>query len=173
MVRGLQSIGKIRKREHVKYEEGDYEACHVSPIWRDRANSIFAAYLGKSNDKNEWEQLWGQETSPQRYILCCIPFFVYDLALGDEVEVDKDYSFKGVIKSSGQTTFRIWFLDKTSNGRQKVIYNLGEMNAAMEWSSENFLAISIDKSKQKKLIIYLNEQEKRGFLQFEIGQSSG
>ena len=35
--------------------------------------------------KNEWEQLWGKEVGPQRCIVCCIPFFVYDVALGDEV----------------------------------------------------------------------------------------
>lgn len=80
----------VETRGRMKYQAGEYEAVHQSPIWRDRANFAFAAHLGMKAGKKEWEQLWGQKVAPQRLIVCCIPFFVYDVALGDEVEIDAD-----------------------------------------------------------------------------------
>lgn len=77
----------------MKYKAGDYVAVHSAPLWRERANFIFAAHQGMKEGKNEWEQLWGQALASQRYIVCCIPFFLYDVALRDEVEIDANLVF--------------------------------------------------------------------------------
>jgi hypothetical protein len=37
------------------------------------------------------EQLWARQVGDRHFELCCIPYFVYDLALGDVVEIDADY----------------------------------------------------------------------------------
>jgi hypothetical protein len=37
----------------MKYQNGEYEAVHQSPIWRDRANFVFAAHIGCKDGKNE------------------------------------------------------------------------------------------------------------------------
>lgn len=38
-----------------------------------------------------------------------VPFFVRDLALGDEVETNADLVLGRVIQPSGHVTFRVWF----------------------------------------------------------------
>eukprot|EP01036_Dinobryon_divergens_P005096 gene5096-6758_t len=121
----------------MKYQKGDYEAVHPLPVWRDRANFVFAAHLGTKEGKNEWEQLWGQKLAPQRFVLCCIPFFVHDLSLGDEVETDADFVLARVVKRSDQVTFRVWFGNQSPAERDSRVQELDSLKPLMEWSSEN------------------------------------
>lgn len=156
----------------MKYRDGEYEAVHEAPIWRDRANFVFAAHLGTKNGKNEWEQLWGQRTGPQRFILCCIPFFARDLALGDEVETDTDSVFSRVVRPSGQVTFRVWFGEQDAMTRQNMVREIEDLNTLMEWSSKNLLALSAPNAVEaQRLADYLHVQEQRGLLQYETGRS--
>ncbi len=155
----------------MKYEEGDYEATHSAPAWRDRANFIFAAYLGVKNERREWEQLWGHEVAPLRYILCCIPFFVNDLALGDEVETDDSYTLKRVVKSAGQVTFRIWFIRQTLEARQRMALEMEQMGAILEWSSENLLAVSISSLREQEMADYLISYELINLIKYDTGKS--
>lgn len=156
----------------MRYQEGDYEASHPSPIWRDRANFILAAHLGTKDGRNEWEQLWGEETGSNRYILCCIPFFAYDIALGDEVETDGDSTLLKVTRRSGQVTFRVWFGDHSSESRQNIASEVEATGALLEWSSGNLLALSVSENYAKKVADLLRRHEEGGHLQYETGQSA-
>ncbi|MEO8058662.1 MAG: DUF4265 domain-containing protein [Burkholderiales bacterium] len=156
----------------MKYQAGEYEAVHHSPIWRDRANFVFATHLGTKDGKNEWEQLWGQKTAPQRFILCCIPFFAQDIALGDEVETDADFVLQEVVQRSGQLTFRVWFGSQDLAARQGLVREIEAMKPLMEWSSENLLALSArDEVEAKKIADYLQAREEQGLLQYETGRT--
>lgn len=155
----------------MKYQAGEYEAVHQSPIWRDRANFVFAAHLGTKDGKNEWEQLWGQKKGPQRFVLCCIPFFVQDIALGDEVETDADFVLQRVIRHSGQVTFRVWFVAQDAAIRDKLIREIETMRPLMEWSSENLLALSAPEAEALRLADHLHSREQQGLLQYETGRS--
>lgn len=155
----------------MNYQAGEYEAVHQSPIWRDRANFVFAAHLGMKDGKNEWEQLWGQKTAPQRFILCCIPFFAHDIALGDEVETDANFVLQRVIQRSGQVTFRVWFGAEDSMTRQELVRALEAMKPLMEWSSENLLALSVPETEAQGLADYLHLREQQGSLHYETGRS--
>lgn len=155
----------------MKYQAGEYEAVHQLPIWRDRANFVFTAHLGMEDGKNEWEQLWGQRTTDHRFILCCIPFFVRDIALGDEVEIDTDFVLQKVIRHSDQVTFRAWFGDQDSDTRQELAREIEEMKVLMEWSSENLLALSVPEVEAQRLADYLYSREQWGLLQYETGRS--
>lgn len=157
----------------MKYQDGEYEAVHEAPIWRDRANFVFAAHLGIKDGKNEWEQLWGQRTGPQRFILCCIPFFVRDLALGDEVETDRDSVLSRIVRPSGQVTFRVWLGEQDALTRQNLVREIADLNALMEWSSKNLLALSAPNDVEaQRLADFLHAQEQRGSLQYETGRSA-
>ena len=50
------------------------------------------------------EQLWARRVDDEHHEICCIPFFVYDLALGDTVEVDADHLVTRVVEPSGVTS---------------------------------------------------------------------
>src|SRR5947209_2116831 len=60
------------------------EAVHSEPVWRDRSNFIIAAEVLGGGDTRT-EQLWARQVDEHRFEVCCIPFFVYDVALGDVV----------------------------------------------------------------------------------------
>ena len=157
----------------MKYQAGEYEAAHPAPIWHSRADFVFAAHLGTKDGKNEWEQLWGQKTpAPRRLILCCIPFFARDLALGDEVETDADSVFQRVVRRSGQVTFRVWFGAQDGTARQDLVREIEAFKPLMEWSSENLLALSAsDEAAAQKLADHLQAQEEQGVLSYETGRS--
>jgi hypothetical protein len=155
----------------MNYKEGDYEASHPAPVWQERANFILAAHLGTKDGRDEWEQLWGEESGPNRYILCCIPFFAYDIALGDEVETDSASILKKVIRRSGQITFRAWIVDQSTENRQSIVSQAKDAGALLEWSSENLLALSVSESDANKVADLLHLHEQGGRLQYETGRS--
>lgn len=155
----------------MKYQAGDYVAVHHEPIWRDRSNSVFHAHIGTEDGVNQWEQLWGRKTGVTRFVLCCIPFFVYDLNLGDEVETDANFVLQKVTLRSGQITFRVWFDSQDMTTRQELMRDIESMKPFMEWSSENLLALSAhDELDAQKLADYLQVREVQGLLQYEAGQ---
>lgn len=155
----------------MKYQAGEHVAVHSDPIWRDRSNFVFAAHQGTKDGKNEWEQLWGQEVAPQRCIVCCIPFFVRDVALGDEVEIDANFVLQRVVRPSGQVTFRVWFGGQEATTRQDLVQDIEAMKPLMEWSSENLLALSVPEAEAQRMADYLQLRENEGLLQYETGRS--
>ena len=54
------------------------------------------------------EQLWTRKIDAFRFEICCIPFFIYNLSLGDEVDTDDNFTVKNIARPSGQYTFRVW-----------------------------------------------------------------
>lgn len=52
--------------------------------------------------------------------MCCIPFFVYDVALGDVVatspEGDGKYIVEKVVQPSGRFVFRVWSASRSIPG---------------------------------------------------------
>lgn len=155
----------------MKYQAGEHVAVHSFPIWRDRANFVFAAYQGTKDGKNQWEQLWGHEVGPQRCVVCCIPFFLHNVALGDEVEIDANFVFQRVVQPSGQVTFRVWFEGQGISKRQDLVHEIEAMKPLMEWSSHNLLALSLTEAEAQQMADYLQLRENEGLLQYETGRS--
>lgn len=151
--------------ERMKYQAGEHVAVHSDPIWRDRANFVFAAHQGTKDGKNEWEQLWGQQVTPQRCVVCCIPFFVHDVALGDEVEIDANFVLLRVVRPSDQVTFRVWFDGQDATTRQNLVSEIEAIKPQMEWSSENLLALSVPETEAQHLADHLQLRENEGLLQ--------
>lgn len=155
----------------MKYQVSDYEAVHQSPVWRDRANFVIAAHIGLMGGKNEWEQLWARRVSGHRFVVCCIPFFVSDIALGDEVETDSDFVLCRVVERSGQATFRVWFGETSAEVRQEIVKEIVSMGPLMEWSSENLLALSVSSDEVQRFANFLHRLEQQSLLQYETGSS--
>jgi hypothetical protein len=155
----------------MKYQNGDYEALHESPIWRDRADFILSAFLGAKNGKNEWEQLWGERVSETQFRLCCIPFFAKDLALGDEVDTDPDFVVRSVVRPSGNYTFRVWLGGQSGEVRVNALTKLETLGVDIEWSSENLLALNVSPEHAQGLADSLATLESAGELKYESGRS--
>src|SRR5207244_835350 len=90
---------------------------HENPAWREYANFIIMAKIKHKGKLAEWhrEQLWARQLATDRFEICCIPFFIYDLALGDEVQTGREesneYMVQKVLRQSDHYTFRAWFYD--------------------------------------------------------------
>jgi hypothetical protein len=150
---------------------------HLNPIWRDKANYIIRVRINNDshNGIKGWEQLWSRKIKDDLYEICCIPFFLYDIALGDEVKVDSDHFITEVKKRSGHFTFRVWFGDsKDSTIREHVIRETEKLGCLFEWYSTNLLAISAPTHDLAvKISGYLLQKSKLELLIYEPGQTKG
>src|SRR5262245_53635369 len=90
---------------------------HATPALRERGDTTLPIHLGHGHPpaSGRFEVLWCRKLADSRYELCCVPFFVYSLALGDVIEVEArdgeqgGYDITRVIERSGHATLRAWF----------------------------------------------------------------
>jgi hypothetical protein len=68
----------------------DSIATHDYPAWRAQANYLIMADLSPWGLQDRWEQLWASQVAEDEFILCCIPFFTYGMALGDRATAPLD-----------------------------------------------------------------------------------
>lgn len=148
---------------------------HVNPVRSERANFVIRADIEEEGLPRRFEQLWARQLGETRFEICCVPFFVYDLALGDEVETDSEgYVIERVVKPSGGYTFRAWFGDSNQAGaRDEVIEALRERDCEFEWHSEKLLAINAaDDGQAQEVADFLLDHEQLGDLTYETGRTS-
>ncbi len=154
-------------------------ATHNEPIWRSRANFLIAAKIEKSEGlSKQWEQLWTRQIADNRFEICCIPFFIYDLALGDRVETssqeDKQYILKRVYRRSAHYTFRVWFGQSPNPSIREEIVEWAEaqMNCSLEWYSRNLLALDVPNRNLARMVAdILSAKEQREHLVYETGRT--
>jgi Domain of unknown function (DUF4265) len=147
---------------------------HLNPVWRERADFVIGADIDDRSSARRFEQLWARQLAATRFELCCIPFFVYDLALGDEVETDAGYLIQRVVKPSGGYTFRAWFGESSEpRAREEVVDSLRRLGCAMEWYSENLLGVDApDDQQAQQAADLLQAREDAGHLAYETGRTS-
>lgn len=144
------------------------DAVHPDPVWRHRSDFIIGARI---QDQNRSEQLWARDLGDQRFEICCIPFFLYDVALGDVVRATLQHDLDEVLEPSGRFVFRAWFGD-ADQPHGHIPKELAAFDTLLEWSSENLLAIDAsDEDHAHKIADYLAQQEQAGRLKYETGES--
>jgi hypothetical protein len=152
----------------------DLISVHLEPAWRDRADFIVMAELP---EEGRLEQLWARQVSEHSFEICCIPFFVYDLALGDVVDTaprsGRRYVLSEVIARSGRYVFRVHFDLSMSGSRERVERDLKALGALTEWSSLSLLAVDVaEEDHAQRIAHFLLGEEKNGRLVYETGKSS-
>lgn len=150
------------------------EARHEDPVWRDRSDFVIAAEI--SSELADREQLWAKQLSDDTFEICCIPFFVYDVALGDVVQTapagGRRYMVQKVVRPSGRFVFRVWFGD-SFQPRREIAEQLETLGAVLEWSSPNLLALdAADEDLAKVISGWLLEREQQGHLVYETGKTA-
>src|SRR4051812_18841200 len=85
-----------------------------------------------------------RQIAENRFEICCIPFFVHDIALGDVVLTSpaggRKYVVKEVVKASGHYAFRVW-LGESNTPRGDIADELESLGSLLEWSSSNLVAV--------------------------------
>ncbi|MFI7361541.1 DUF4265 domain-containing protein [Streptomyces sp. NPDC050149] len=86
---------------------------HPDPAWHDRGDSLVMYNLADSGMPGRWEQLWAKRLGNNRYMLCCIPFFTSNIALGDAFTTTSSGNFEDsvdtVIEPSGNVVIHALF----------------------------------------------------------------
>lgn len=147
---------------------------HGEPVWRDRANFIISAGLPEDD---RFEQLWCYQITEGVFEVCCIPFFLYDVALGDVVETaprgDRKYVLRRVSAKSGRYVFRAFFQPDQYRFRAEAIDALTSLGALIEWSSPSLLAVDArDATLAKRIADLLHDEQQLDHLVYETGQTS-
>lgn len=148
---------------------------HQDPVWRERANFIVHAELPEKDRPKRFEQLWVRQLGDDRFELCCIPFFVFNLSLGDVVATSpkdgRKYVVDKVVEPSGRYVFRVWF-GQSFHPREEIASELKALGSLIEWSSRNLLAVDAADGEHAQLLAdFLMEREKAGHLVYETGRS--
>jgi hypothetical protein len=90
----------------------------------------------------------------------CIPFFAYDLALGEVLETDSQYMVSRVSTRSGRYVLRVYFGD-SFYPRDEIAHELTARGALLELSSANLLAADVpDRVHTQQIAAFLQEHER-------------
>jgi hypothetical protein len=149
---------------------------HAEPVWRERSNFIINAELGEADFPRRFEQLWARQIGEDRFEICCIPFFLFDIALGDVVKTspkgDRKYVLETVVERSGRYVFRVWF-GESFHPRDEIAEQLTALGALLEWSSMNLLSVdAVDELQAQRVADFLHERQQQGQLMYETGKSA-
>ncbi len=147
---------------------------HLNPIWRDKADFIIGAWCSveKTKGKPEWEQLWSRRLTDNTFEICCIPFYVYNISLGDVAKTDKDFMITEIVEHSTHKTFRIWLgVSKSSQIRDELIKVITDFDCFFEWYSNNLLAVDAPDEERAQIIAnWLYQKQLLDELIYETGQ---
>lgn len=131
----------------------DMEAQHENPTWWNKADSAIGAYVTDPvwSGRYKTEQLAAKEVGLRAYVICCIPFLLYGINLGDTVEVDDKLNVKSVVKRGDHFGFRIatQSLEQQETLLDKFPKRLGIPH---EHFSENLLAVDAEGEAMAKQI---------------------
>lgn len=148
---------------------------HQDPVWRERSDFIINAELADRDRPRRFEQLFAKQVGEDRFEICCIPFFVYDIALGDVVVTSpkggRKYVVDKVVEPSGRYVFRVWF-GESFHPRDEIAAELRALGSVIEWSSRNLLAVdAVDREHAQLVAGFLAGREQEGHLVYETGRS--
>jgi hypothetical protein len=124
---------------------------HVNPVRRPVPSFMLRASLNDIESGDNYEQLWAKRASEDRYEVCCIPFFAYDLALGDVVRAyaDTGYVIQSVEQRSGNGVVRVAVKhrDDVDAVHLRLHDLLGKLEYLHEWFARGYVAVSLEPGK--------------------------
>lgn len=146
---------------------------HVKPAWGSKADYLIHAVIDNMETVTR-EQLWARRIDDNRFLICCIPFFVYHLALGDEVVTTQHeelaYVIDRIAAQSEHHTFRVKFLNK-GKAFDDFFAWLKEIEGEFEWFSHEFVAIDCVQQNAEAVAKKLWEMQHLGVLAYEDGDA--
>jgi hypothetical protein len=140
---------------------------HATPVWRDRADALVQAQLEEVDNS---EQLWCRSLGDDKFEVCCIPFYLYNVALGDII-LAPDFHFQKVVAPSGRFVFRVFMEEHQRGLRESFVAELDRVEALTEWYSAGLMSIDAPDLEQAETIsTWLLEHQRRGLLVYETGK---
>jgi hypothetical protein len=123
-------------------------ATHSNPVRRAAPSFMLRAVVEDVGGGESFEQLWTERVAEDRFELCCIPFFAYDMALGDVVRAEAATGFviQSVVQRSGNGVVRVAVKrPEDINAVHLRLHDLlGRLEYLCEWFSPGYVAVSLE-----------------------------
>lgn len=153
----------------------DYKI-HYHPVWKKIADSIINASVENEAKRTVYESLWAKKNQDGLYEICCIPYFIYDLALGDIIEADLDERgkllYKKVFQHSGNKTIWVQFNNAKRDDLNRVLEKVIKFDCLYEGYNERFLAFNANSDEQLTSVISsLSNEIKIGLIEYSSNRS--
>lgn len=150
---------------------------HTDPAWYELPH--YSLILPVPDSEDTYEQLVTRQIGERRFLNLCIPYLLYDLALGDEIEVlgaqTEFASGSGfrVVRSSGRFVFRVMFSDLHKDKAKAAVKDIKQAGGLVERWNARFYSIDAENEALASVISgYLGEGEERGLWEYETGRLS-
>ncbi len=152
------------------------EVVHGDPAWREQGDSTLALLLEIGDDPalHRVERLWCRRLSAQHFELCCIPFFAYNMALGDVLYVEPDEvgfaAVQDIARPSQHSTVRIWFGESpVPHAAEELLNAIRPLGGWREVSSTRLVAVDVESDDQRQQLLgLLTPRREQGLLWFEV-----
>lgn len=137
----------------------------------------FAVGSGADNDV-QWEGLLGRHLDDDRARVCAVPFWVYNLNLGDEVHTVRSLEEALVavepILDSGNYTYRVFFTSEEDDDLswRELQRDLEQFDCWFDVRTPRFTAISCSPTYAQAVADYLMSRERDGDLHYETGRAA-
>jgi hypothetical protein len=122
---------------------------HEQPVRRSGSNYITMVDLSRFGFPGLLEQMWLEPDQVGSFSVACLPFRVYGLALGDEVELNAECNaISRLNRRSGHRVLRIFLAKSLTENeflglRARLIAAIDAKSAASEWSGDRHLAVDV------------------------------
>jgi Domain of unknown function (DUF4265) len=133
----------------------------------NKENSVKVAFVQKINeDEFETETIWC-ERDGENFIIDNIPFIAKRISLGDTIQAEYDedekmYYFEDFVKTSGNSTIRIFFYDDSEIESTRTWLNKSNCNSEV-LPVRSIVAVNIPKiTNYLPIKNYLDNGEKNG-----------
>lgn len=125
-----------------------------------------------------WEGLLARRTGPDRAVVCAVPFWLYDVNLGDEVVLrqrpDGADVADAVVRDGGNYTFRVAFSDARDDDDRwrRLMVDLATWDCWFDVRGPAYVAISVPAAHAQAVADLLAAREAAGELVYETGRST-
>jgi hypothetical protein len=146
---------------------------HEDPARRGDHNYMARIDLTPFDLANTFEQLWLGEMEGG-YEVCCIPFWVYGLALGDLVRKNDRDIIDGILQKSGHRVLRILFAAPGPPLELRAVLadTLTNAGLASEWNGDRHVAIDVpEEAAMQPVFDIVYEEVQSGAAFWEWGDS--
>jgi hypothetical protein len=143
---------------------------HHSPVWSNEVDSLVRVDLDAFELPDSTELIWAHHLGGSSYLVCCIPFFPYGLALGDVMETDAQRTFLRVAEARGHRLLRIALLPgpRRAELRSTITQLLAEVKLLHEWHNQDYCAIDLPGLGSEDHIVEQIRRVPEGDLHFEV-----
>lgn len=152
------------------------QAIHQRPIWGSRADARIEVDLSIYGMPGKTEVVDVETGAGGVFTICCVPFFIDNIALGDVVTWDQTSRSVRVSAASGHAVLRIATVDPSDEREcYSFIHAWLEMERLYhEWRGYGYVVIDIPSGRRMELPTPLREREQHGTLQIDrIGGITG